>query len=287
MPEFSESIYLRSQSREDGIEWLRRNNREGYVYEPRGEWVQVLPKWPGFFNYDKEALQHSPSLLVYYVFGETDRWLVWIYDGENRLFDCQCSLSDPAPCEFDEAALATVADRLDVAETSLRDALIGDDSQDSGQRQAQRARRFCEALGLPNYRETSFEYAREEPPSNDFDVIYVDDNKQLRAGRDSEFVERLQQMSVDADKIPSTVAEGVVIELLERELMTLAIDTDSVRQTLSNLLTDQLTTPTLPEAKELVAPWGHSLKTAPLVAEFDATEEQLFHVIERLIQAAE
>ena len=60
MSEFSESIYLRSDDQQDGIDWLRESGLAGYVFESIDGWVQVLPNWGGIYDYDEAAMRRSP-----------------------------------------------------------------------------------------------------------------------------------------------------------------------------------------------------------------------------------
>ncbi len=296
MSEFSESVYIHTSQRADGIQWLRDTGTEGYVLEPRGNWVQVFPAWPrGLDDEVKDTcLKKSSGLVLYYRFDADRCWSFVLYREGKALFSYQC-LWDDGACAMEGGSVEELAALLAVSDADLNQLLPDDGSDRSWEQLMDNAAEFADLLGLPNYAWASFEYADLDADMTGLDELFVDadgeDEDEDEGNGDGDSTpptnssampnatppaEPLRSPDVDAPwQAVYDLASHFLKHLHDEELIELTLDSRLVRDRLVERLTKTVIENPVSSDAQVVHHWLENLMTAPEIVDIFATDDML------------
>lgn len=295
MNEFSESVYIRTDDRADGVRWLEDNELAGYVLEPRGDWVQVFPDWEELSDQETMALmENSSGVLVYYYFAEDQFWAFNLYHEGQLEFRYECVwLVDEY--HADGVDVEEAAQILEVDAGELDAALYTGEGGGSWDERAEDAARLADLLELPNYAFASFDYVDADAEATGLDEMYVGPEtgyglhepptaEEIVGGEVElpsvlEMSEEPEQPVELDDDVPwkgvYELASQFLKLLHDDELIELTLDNRLARDRLIERLTNTVIENPISSDSQLLDHWFEEMMTCPEIVDIFATDEML------------
>ncbi len=294
--EVSESVYLRTTERAEGVAWLESQSLPGYVLEPRGQWLQVFPDWRGLDDptNSAKALKALPSEAIYYYFAEQQLWSLGLYrDGEPVFrYECIWMIDD---FSLEGLELDEVADTLDLDSSFLEEVFYIGDGPIGWDQLAENAAQFADAAGLPNHAFASFELIDEDAEQSGMDRYFVGPS----VGYDAEVKEpspsHVEDAASSGDSPPKLglseepkrvggdapwqkvydLASQFLQRLHDEELIELTVDNRLARDRLIERLTTTVIENPIATDEQVLNYWLNDLMTCPEIVDIFATDAML------------
>ena len=286
MSECSESVYIKTVRRDDGVAWLRKNGLAGYVLKPHGDWVQVFPDWRK--GTEEHYLGRTSGVVVHYCFDAEQCWSFAVHrDGERMAeFECHWEAGEPAKDSVDVEQISAL---LEVPSADL-EPLLDTDGKDGWECLMDDAAEFAEVVGLPNSAWASFEYVDMDAELTGMDELYVG------VEEDDEKEEQTSSVAPSPEPAPKPVrrpgseapwqavydlASHFLKNLHDDELIELTLDSRLVRDRLVERLTKTVIENPVHSDDQVVHHWLDNLMDAPEIVDIFATDEMLADALRR------
>lgn len=266
MSEFTDCVYLKSESLRDGIDWLQQNALRGYLMRPVDGWVQVMPEWPANPEIVRGALHRSDHLLVHYQFAADHLWGFSIYSNDERFFKYSCAWETGTSFELRGSTLVA-ARLLDVSEDALKTALyMGEVDADFSTLVAS-AGRFASLVDLPNREWAAYRYVGEQHRA-----ILVEPREELPAE------------PANLDNLSGVLAKLLILQLTERESIIFDPDTPGIRENMASHLVEVLDEFYVDNLSEVALIWHQAMQKSASIARFRLQPTDLEEVLDGMIR---
>ena len=293
--EVSESVYLKTSERADGVAWLEGQSLPGFVLEPRGGWLQVFPDWRGLDDptNSAKALKALPGEAIYYYFAEHQLWSLGLYrDGEAIFRYEDIWMIDDFSREGLE--LSELADLLDLETSLLEEVFYQGDGPVEWDDLAANAARFADAAGLPNHAFASFELVDEDAADTGMDRFRVGPDVgypvEVESPQPTSSSPQPPSSSPDAATSPPVEPRGngdapwqmvynlasqFLQQLHQQELIELTVDNRLARDRLIERLTNTVINNPIANDEQVLNYWLNDLMTCPEIVDIFATDDML------------
>lgn len=293
MSEFSQCLYLDSRNKDDGIQLLKAHRTTGYVFEPRGGWLQLLVG--GSDKTREQICRDAPVTVLDYRFAADHEWGFVLFEDGQQIIEYRCAWEGENRCDLDGAPIAEFAHLLGSPEEEISEVLYLDAADVSHDDLRASASGFCESVGLPNYSWTSFRYENREV-SGDVDATYVTEDgaivspEQRTAAREAALRDTTPTVDSDTatqldDDRGTKLARAFLTELVERDLVMLEADTEAVRDSVCAELADAIRDQNIDDSDRLAEIWGERLLDSFQVLALRGSNQDLAAVVDDIFDA--